>query len=185
MAIVSSEKQPYWIMNNWEMPDGTTWNLPEYRPGDDPLWDSLGEDWQAIDGAHPDTRMYVRWQVEQGQRPKVTGFCVSAEEVTTDIIRKVPVSRLENMRQLLDERLDRLSDDSFRNLEPLKRAKGQTAESFSRTVALYYKIFAARSSKPTKDLAEHAGVPLPTMRSWIRDARLRGELPPGTPGKSG
>lgn len=170
-----------------ENPDTSgNWRMPNHKPGEDPTWDALGDDWQAVDGVHPDARMYVRWHVDQGdepQRPKVTGFCVVGEEITTEIIRSVPVSRLENLKTLMDEAMP--ADQFFSELVPLERHKGETPKEFSNRVAWYYKIFAAYSSKPTKDLAEHAGVPLPTMRSWIREARLRGALPQGTPGKSG
>lgn len=184
---MSTEKKeiPLVIRGLGDTRDDTWWKIPTREPGEDPLWDALGDDWQAIDEVHPGTRLYVRWEGEEGERPRVTGFCVAGPEITTDIIRKVPVTRLENLRQWATERMDSLAANSFENLEPLRRSKNLTPEQFAEQVAWHYKMFAAYSSSPTKDLAEHSGVPLSTMRSWIREARLRGKLPPGTPGKSG
>jgi hypothetical protein len=156
-------------------------SLPERVPGEDPLWDSLGDDWQAVDGLHPLTpRLYIRWNVVDGQRPEVTGICVAGGKITTEMLRAVPISRMENLRSLVD---DGRPADEF--AEPLARRAGESAAEFSERVARYYRVFAAFSSSPTKDLAEHSGVPLPTMRTWIREARLRGSLPPGTQGKAG
>ncbi|MWA02183.1 hypothetical protein F8568_017735 [Actinomadura sp. LD22] len=163
-------------------PTSGNWKMPKYEPGADELWDRLGEDWQAVDGIHPGARVYVRWRTEAGARPVVTGFC-AAGDITTDVLRAVPVSRLENLRVLLDQA--RSKDDFLAELVPLTRHKGEAPEEFSNRVAYYYRIFAASSSSPTKDLAEHSGVPLPTVRGWIREARLRGLLPPGTRGKAG
>lgn len=157
--------------------------MPVFGQGKDDLWDRLGAEWQAVDGVHPDARLYVRWHEEEGERPKVTGFCVSGDHITTDVIRSVPVSRLENLRALLKDAKPK--EDFLAELVPLARRHGERPEEFSKRVAWYYKIFATTSSSPTKDLAEHADVPLATMRGWIREARLRGELPPGTRGKAG
>lgn len=156
--------------------------MPKFKAGADELWDRLGKDWQAVDGMHPDARIYVRWRTTEGARPEVTGFC-AAGEISTDVLRAVPVSRLENLRTLLDQA--KTKDEFLAELTPLARRRGEDPEEFSGRVAYYYRIFAASSSSPTKDLAEHAGAPLATVRGWIREARLRGKLPPGTRGKAG
>lgn len=166
-----------------ETPDSGNWKAPLYKPGEDDLWDRLGSDWQRIDGVSSTQHVYVRWHKPEGERPKVTGFCVVADPVTTEGLRAVPISRLENLARLMDDPMS--ADQFFTELTPLQRRKGEPPEEFSERVAWYYRVFSVTSSKPTKDLAEHSGVPLSTMRSWIREARLRGHLPPGTPGKSG
>jgi hypothetical protein len=155
-----------------------------YEPGEDDLWDRLGsEDWRAVDGIHPDATIYVRWREVEGERPQVTGLCVVGEKVTADVLRSIPVSRLEAIAPTLVAQM--AEGSALSGLEPLARREGEHPDDFSKRVAQHYRRFAAASSKPTKDLAGHAGVPLPTMRSWIREARLRGYLPPGTRGKAG
>jgi len=160
------------------------WFLPDYRPGEDEMWDRLGNDWLAIDNIHDGVRVYVRWE-EEGGRSRVTGLTLAGGPITTDALRSISVSRLENLPAALrDFRLtapERFAADMI----PLAREPGEDPESFSERVAFYYRVFAATSSKPTKALAEHAGVPMATMRGWIREARLRGKLPPGTRGKAG
>lgn len=157
--------------------------LPLYEAGRDDLWDRLGvEDWSAIDGVHPDARIYVRWREVEGERSQVTGLCIAGEKITAEVLRSIPISRLELLSPTLIAEIER---GALSEPEPLARREGEPPDDFSKRVARQYRRFAAASSKPTKDLAEHAGVPLPTMRSWIREARLRGYLPPGTRGKAG
>lgn len=157
--------------------------MPKYERGKDDLWDSLGEDWQAVDGIHTDLRVYVRFDGESEGRPKISGLCLGGGQITTDVLRAVPISRLENLPALLDDAQSR--GQFLSELVPLVRRKGDDPEEFSSRVAMYYRIFAATSSKPAKEIADHSNVPVATVRGWIREARLRGKLPPGTRGKAG
>lgn len=159
------------------------WRMPIYEPGNDAVWDGLGDEWQAVDGIHEGVRVYVLWVREHpGARPTVAGLCLHGERVTREILRSIPVARLENLRGSLDgpQRTRTPAD-----MPPLERHRDDDPEEFSERVAEYYIAFAAQSSKPTKDMAEHSQVPLPTLRGWIREARLRGKLPPGRRGKAG
>lgn len=163
----------------------TGWELPKYQKGDDAQWDLLGSNWQAVDGVYPGVRVYVVWQFDDDlqTRPAIAGLCIRSIEggqVTRDALRAISVTRLENLAKNLDG-----FTGVVRDLPPLVREKDQDPEAFADRVAFYYRIFASNSSKPTRDLADHSGVPLPTMRGWIREARLRGKLPPGTRGKAG
>jgi hypothetical protein len=56
---------------------------------------------------------------------------------------------------------------------------------FYRQVADVYLEFAAASARPARDLADRHGVPVSTAHRWVKEARRRGFLPPGRPGKSG
>jgi hypothetical protein len=46
-------------------------------------------------------------------------------------------------------------------------------------------MFSQITHHPAKAMAEHSHVPVSTVRGWIREARLRGKLPPGTRGRAG
>lgn len=159
------------------------WVFPDYRQGADELWDRLGEDWQAVDGVHEGMRTYVLWVREQPDaRPTIGGLCFSGGRVTRELLRSTPIARLENLRISMDKRADNRLPHGW---PPLERRKGDDPERFSERVASYYQAFAAISPSPTKDMSEHSQVPMPTMRGWIREARLRGKLPPGSRGKAG
>lgn len=56
---------------------------------------------------------------------------------------------------------------------------------FYRDVADVYLTFAQASARPACDLADQHGVPVSTAHRWVKEARRRGFLPPGRPGKSG
>ncbi len=58
-------------------------------------------------------------------------------------------------------------------------------DSFYASVARAYTTLAARHRRPAAELAEINNVPVTTMHRWIKEARARGLLPPGTPGKAG
>ena len=69
----------------------------------------------------------------------------------------------------------RLADDTGR---------GRTDE-FYATVAGIYQELAQSSPRPAIELAEANQVPVTTAHRWIKEARRRGFLGPGRPGKAG
>lgn len=162
---------------------GGGWHLPDYKAGQDDLWDQLGEDWRAVDGIAEGLRIYVRWDRPAGERARVSGLCVSGGPVTTETLRAIPISRLENLSATLDRVENRA--DQPEGLAPLVRRRGDDPEEFAERVAEYYRWFATFSNKPAKIIADHSGVPVGTVRGWIREARLRGKLSPGTQGRAG
>lgn len=58
-------------------------------------------------------------------------------------------------------------------------------DAFYQQVAAAYLGLAQMSSRPAAELAEANGVPTSTAHRWIKEARHRGFLPPGRPGKAG
>lgn len=158
------------------------WRLPKFENSEDELWSRLGEEWQAVAGVREDVQVYVRWQQEDGGS-RLSGLCIVGDEITTDVVRSIPVGRLANLPGLVADGMS--GEQFFRELAPLARRKGDDPDEFSSRVAWYYRMFAATSAKPAKDIADHSHVPVATVRGWIREARLRGKLPPGKKGKAG
>lgn len=58
-------------------------------------------------------------------------------------------------------------------------------DSFYAAVADEYRRRLSESVRPVAELAEANGVPVTTAYRWIKEARRRGLLPPGRPGKVG
>jgi hypothetical protein len=56
---------------------------------------------------------------------------------------------------------------------------------FYRDVARAYLDLAQSSTRPATELATTHAVPVTTAHRWIKEARRRGFLPPGRPGKAG
>jgi hypothetical protein len=72
-----------------------------------------------------------------------------------------------------------------RSRKPLSRPDGTDPDGFYREVAEAYREYAPRTRAPGSEIAREAGVPVGTARSWIREARRRGFLPPGRRGAAG
>jgi hypothetical protein len=76
-------------------------------------------------------------------------------------------------------------DIKHRKIEqPVKAGRGRP-DSFYQDVADIYQDLTQRSSRPAAELAEANNVPVTTAHRWIKEARRRGFLPPGRPGKTG
>ena len=67
----------------------------------------------------------------------------------------------------------------------LTRPDGTDPDGFSARVAAAYREYAPQTRAPALKIAEEAGVPVATVRSWIREARRRGKLPQGRKGRAG
>ena len=65
---------------------------------------------------------------------------------------------------------------------PAQRAYG---DDFYRDVARVYNAITGRTKGPAVLIGEANDVPTSTAHRWIKQARSRGFLPPGTPGKAG
>jgi hypothetical protein len=156
---------------------GDTLRLPEYHPGEDETWDKLGKEWQAVEGAINGTRLYVTWATDEDGRSELTGLCIQASAVTGELLRMIPVARLSRLPAAV-----RLN---VAEIAPLRRRKDDAPEEFADRVAWYYRVFGQMTSHPAKAIAEHSHVPVGTVRGWIREARMRGKLPPGTRGRAG
>jgi hypothetical protein len=72
-------------------------------------------------------------------------------------------------------------------LPPAEIGAGQRGrpDSFYRDVAHAYRELAQSTARPAAELAEVGGVPVTTAHRWIKEARRRGFLPPGRPGRAG
>lgn len=170
------------------------WTLPKREGSDDRTWAGLGDEWRAVDGVLEGHRIYVKWTYTEDGSSHLSGLHVSDVPITSDLLRAIQVGRLENLgRNMADLAAAKLYDaiaglptpEGGGLAPPLRREKGEDPDVFADRVAQYYRAFAGISSKPAKMLSEASGVPLATVHGWIREARLRGKLPPGKRGKAG
>lgn len=167
--------------------DETGWRHVDYQPGADALWDRLGgEDWGAIDGVVEGVRVYATWKEQANTRLVVTGLVLGGSPehpLTADTLRAVPIGRLEAVANDLRSSLGQQA--LSRPEVKLSRPNGLNPDEFYKIVAQHYRWHAAVSPKPAARMAEAADVPPTTVHRWIREARLRGHLPPGSRGKAG
>jgi hypothetical protein len=73
---------------------------------------------------------------------------------------------------------------AVRRPEPGAAPRGRP-DHFYRDVAQAYLDLAQASPRPVADLAQAHDVPSTTAHRWVKEARRRGFLPPGRPGKAG
>ncbi len=67
----------------------------------------------------------------------------------------------------------------------LTRPGPSPSDAFYRQVATEYLLRAGETRAPAAALASEAGVPVGTVHRWVREARRRGHLPAGRPGRAG
>lgn len=92
---------------------------------------------------------------------------------------------LAMLRQQAEGAPERLPVPADSGRPRLRRPDGTDPDGFSALVGAAYREYAPQSRSPAIKIAEEAGVPVGTVRSWIREARRRGKLPPGQKGKAG
>jgi hypothetical protein len=73
--------------------------------------------------------------------------------------------------------------DPHRAITRARRAN--KTDIFYQQIAEVYLDLAQGSHRPASDIADTHGVPVTTAHRWVKEARRRGFLPPGRPGKTG
>ncbi|MQA78099.1 MAG: hypothetical protein GEV10_06415 [Streptosporangiales bacterium] len=129
----------------------------------------------------PEAAMFARFEQGSTGRWLLTGVLLLGEAVTADRLRKVPVAALENSWNLTVDGGDFRAE--VEALPPLKREPGMPPEEFSDLVAQHYTTWARYVAHPADAMAAEHGIKVPTVHTWIREARLRGFLPPARRGK--
>jgi hypothetical protein len=95
-----------------------------------------------------------------------------------------------SLADLRDQSLDapanlRLFERAKQERPKLTRPDGTDPEGFAQRVADAYREYVMETNSPALKIAEEAGVPVATARSWVREARRRGKLPEGRKGRAG
>ena len=175
----------------------------------------VGDDWYEWRQVEPPLGGTVLVQVGVGAdgRLVLTGLRIDGAP-TAELLRAIPVGRIEaaanaqlaaveaahgtNPVVLIRKVLGSLpvaEDRGWEMTEPelavtraVQAAGGRMRgrpDIFYRQVADVYLEYAQASPRPACDLADEHGVPVSTAHRWIKEARRRGFLSPGRPGKSG
>jgi hypothetical protein len=133
---------------------------------------------------------------------------------TAELLRAIPVGRIEAAANaqlaVVDDVIVRtapinprprpttppaVSDEGWETTDPVHavprvsrpdvaRTRGRP-DGFYRDIADTYLELASVSPRPASDIAARQGVPVSTAHRWVKEARRRGFLPPGHPGKTG
>lgn len=149
---------------------------------------------------HPGGRPRVRVRVGEGEdgRLHLVEMHV-AGRLSAEVLRSIPVGRIEAAANAQlhpsaaspfeGERLwsEPWPEPDAAALPPglWRDAAGGYPDAFYDAVAVVYRQRAAASHRPVADMAGANGVPLTTAQRWVKEARRRGLLAPGRPGKAG
>lgn len=152
----------------------------------DALAELLGGEWV---GWHrsvtvPDAAVWARFSEAESGRWVLSGLLLLGDGIKGETLRKVPVSVMENSHNLTQRQNDAEVMDAIAELPPLRREPGMTPEQFSQLVARHYRAWAAVVPNPVASIAAEWKVKPPTVHTWIREARLRGFLPPARKGRA-
>jgi hypothetical protein len=108
--------------------------------------------------------------------------------LSAEVLRAIPIGRIEALANSLLHphsadggwrRVARLPDELLL-ADPRRRP-----DEFYATVASAYRHLVSATAKPVVELAMANEVPRTTAHRWVKEARRRGMLPPGRPGKAG
>lgn len=128
-------------------------------------------------------------QVGEADDGRVHVVALHVEGVlSAEVLRTIPIGRIEALANALlhpqsanqEWRADaRLPD------ELLFGSTRDRPDEFYATVASTYRHLVTSTARPVAELADANEVPRTTAHRWVKEARRRGMLPPGRPGKAG
>lgn len=161
-----------------------------------------GDGWWRYSGDHPE-EIEARFARREG-RLEISELLIRAEGgVSSVVLRRIPLGQLEALANSDPERIDASLGDRMIAVSDsgvgtdrvqIRRRPGRLKvpetrkypDQFYLDVARLYLAHAARVGRgAAKAVAQESGVPLSTAHRWVKEARQRGLLPPGVPGRSG
>jgi hypothetical protein len=149
--------------------------------------------WHRVEGL--DNGLTVHVLVSPDRPPVIKRVEISGDAVHAEHLREIPLGAIERQLRvgadgvatyLYDEDGEPYLIGGGRYYGPLtRRADDEDATAFAKRVAHAYRHYTRQSGKPAVAMAEASGLPVGTIRRWIREARALGELEPGTRGRAG
>ena len=161
--------------------EGTVTNVSRFR--------SLGDGWYAWVPDEPTpAAVRVRLTRRDDGRLRIEGLQLDGY-VSAEALRSIPVGRIEaaaNAQLAHDGRPPRRRKTDARVPDALRsNAVRGYPDAFYDSIATAYRTLVATSSRPVAELAAANDVPVTTAQRWVKEARRRGLLAPGHPGKAG
>lgn len=149
---------------------------------------SHGDGWYTWSGDAPgDVSVRVRLVPSDDGRLRLVGLQLDGP-IAADVLRAIPVGRIEAAAnaQLHADSPPRRRNVAARVPDSLRsNAVRGYPDAFYDSIASAYRSLVATSPKPVAELAAANEVPVTTAQRWVKEARRRGLLAPGHPGKSG
>lgn len=158
-------------------------------PGGVARFRSLGDGWYTWSGDKADdVAVRVRLAPRDDGRLRIVGLQLDGP-IAADVLRAVPIGRIEaaaNAQLHAGSQPSRRRKAEARVPDALRsNAVRGYPDAFYDSIASAYRTLVATSSKPVAELAAANEVPVTTAQRWVKEARRRGLLAPGHPGKAG
>lgn len=133
--------------------------------------------------AQPAVRVRVE---EDGNRLRLATVQIDGP-ISAEVLRSIPVGRIEAAANAELRSGSATTRHTTARIAAKLRSNAVQGypDAFYEAVASIYRHLAATSSRPVGDLAEANEVPVTTAQRWVKEARRRGLLAPGQPGKAG
>jgi hypothetical protein len=108
--------------------------------------------------------------------------------VSAEVLRAIPIGRIEGLANALLH--PHAADRGWRDIarlpdELLTLDSRSRPDEFYATVASTYRHLVSATARPVAEMAAANDVPRTTAHRWVKEARRRGMLAPGRPGKAG
>ncbi len=142
-----------------------------------------GHGWHRGD-AGADAAVWVQLDKVDGSL-RATGVLLLGDVINVRDLAKVPLVAIENSVNLGVRKAEDVARDELAKLPPLERSPEISSEEWSERVAAHYRVWAQAVPNPGAAMAAEWRVNRQTVGSWIREARLRGLLPPARAKKPG
>lgn len=127
--------------------------------------------------AGADAGVWVQLDEVRGSM-RTTGVLLLGDAVNVRDLAKVKLVAIENSVSLGVAQAEEVAREELAKLPPLTRDPDTSPEEWSARVAAHFRIWARAVPNPGAAIAAEWGVNRQTVGSWIREARLRGLLPP-------
>jgi hypothetical protein len=139
-------------------------------------------EWVADDGLD----VHVRLDEQEDGRIHVVALHVEGV-LSAEMLRRIPIGRIEALANSVATRQPASrKPPSARLPDQLLRAGARSRpDAFYEQVAVRYRYLVSATPSPVLELAVANEVPRTTAHRWVKEARRRGLLPPGRPGKAG
>jgi hypothetical protein len=151
----------------------------------------LDGDWHAwVDPSRRRAPASLRVRVAEGDDGRLHVVDLHVEGVVSaEVLRSIPIGRIEaaangQLHASARQARPRRASATIAARLHTNPVRGYP-DAFYAAVASAYRALATSSPRPVADLADANGVPVTTAQRWVKEARRRGLLAPGPPGKAG
>lgn len=144
--------------------------------------------WYRVDGLDGDLAVNVLVDRSDPYKPQVKQVQIAGSTVLASHLREVPLGEVERLIRFDITTVGVSPTGEIQLQAPAllrRRLAGEDDVAFAHRVAMSYRYYASKTSAPAKAIAEASGVPVGTVRRWIKEARQIGQLEPARRGRAG